>query len=46
MEKHHAHHGCTHCACNNPVIEILKEELFSTEKLEKMKASAPQATSK
>lgn len=46
MEKHHAHHGCTHCACNNPVLEILKEELFSTEKLEKMKASAPQTTSK
>lgn len=46
MEKHHAHHGCTHCACNNPVLEILKEELFSTEKLEKMKASAPQATLK
>lgn len=46
MEKHHAHHGCTHCACNNPVLEILKEELFSTEKLEKMNASAPQTTSK
>lgn len=46
MEKHHAHHGCTHCACNNPVLEILKDELFSTEKLEKTKASAPQTTSK
>jgi predicted amidohydrolase YtcJ len=39
MEKHHAHtHGCTHCSCNNPVLEILKEELFSPENLEKMKS--------
>lgn len=39
MEKLHKHtHGCTHCACNNPVLEILKEELFSSENLAKMKA--------
>jgi len=38
MEKHHVHHhGCTQCACNNPVLEILKEELFSVENLAKMK---------
>jgi len=38
MEKQHVHHhGCTQCACNNPVLEILKEELFSTENLAKMK---------
>ncbi|MBK1897185.1 amidohydrolase [Chryseobacterium paridis] len=38
MEKLHEHtHGCTHCACNNPVLKILKEELFSPENLEKMK---------
>jgi predicted amidohydrolase YtcJ len=37
MEKHHAHHhGCTQCACNNPVLEILKEELFSPENLAKI----------
>ncbi|WP_123912697.1 amidohydrolase [Chryseobacterium pennipullorum] len=38
MEKSHPHsHGCTHCACNNPVLKILKEELFSPENLAKMK---------
>ncbi len=38
MEKSHKHtHGCTHCACNNPVLEILKEKLFSPENLAKMK---------
>lgn len=25
------HHGCTHCACRNPVLEVLKEDLFSPE---------------
>lgn len=47
MEKHHAHHGCTHCSCNNPVLEILKEEIFSPENLAKMKTTtsknAPQS---
>jgi len=38
MKNHHTHaHGCTHCACNNPVLEVLKEELFSSENLAKMK---------
>lgn len=46
MEKHHAHHGCTHCACNNPVLEILKEELFSPENLAKMKPLTHQVSSK
>lgn len=37
MEKSHKHtHGCTHCSCNNPVLEILKEEIFSAENLMKM----------
>lgn len=46
MEKPHNHvHGCTQCACNNPVLEILKEELFSSENLAKMKPAAGQATS-
>lgn len=37
MEKSHKHtHGCTHCSCNNPVLEILKEEIFSAENLTKM----------
>lgn len=29
MEHHH--HSCTHCACNNPILSILKDELFSPE---------------
>jgi predicted amidohydrolase YtcJ len=29
MEHHH--HSCTHCACNNPVLALLKDELFSPE---------------
>jgi predicted amidohydrolase YtcJ len=38
MENQHVHHhGCAQCACNNPVLEILKEELFSPENLAKMK---------
>lgn len=32
MENQHAHHHtCTHCACNNPILTILHEELFSQE---------------
>lgn len=32
MEHHHSHdHSCTHCACNNPILTILKDELFSPE---------------
>lgn len=45
MEKSHNHtHGCTHCACNNPVLEILKEELFSPENLGKMKSISGKKT--
>ncbi|MGH1517961.1 amidohydrolase [Chryseobacterium sp. JK1] len=37
MENLHDHtHGCTHCSCNNPVLEILKEEIFSAENLTKI----------
>lgn len=37
MEKQHKHtHGCAQCSCNNPVLEILKEEIFSAENLTKM----------
>ncbi|MCS3557508.1 MULTISPECIES: amidohydrolase family protein [unclassified Sphingobacterium] len=29
MEQHHSHpYSCTHCACNNPVLKILKEDIF------------------
>lgn len=30
-----AHLGCTHCACNNPMWNILEEELFHPEKISK-----------
>lgn len=37
MEKPHTHvHGCTHCGCNNPVLDVLKEQIFSPENLAKM----------
>lgn len=26
---HHHHDSCTHCACNNPVLTLLKDKLFS-----------------
>lgn len=38
MKKSHTHaHGCTQCGCNNPVLEVLKEDIFSPENLAKMK---------
>jgi predicted amidohydrolase YtcJ len=33
--------GCTHCACNNPIFEILGETIFSKANLEKMAGAAP-----
>lgn len=45
METLHKHtHGCTHCSCNNPVLEILKEELFSAENLTKINPGSGKAT--
>jgi hypothetical protein len=39
--------GCTHCACNNPVLKILKDQLFSPEVLAAVRqdtaAAAPAA---
>ncbi|RFM29389.1 amidohydrolase [Chitinophaga silvisoli] len=29
MEHHH--HSCTHCACDNPILKLLKDELFTPE---------------
>ncbi|WP_170117565.1 amidohydrolase [Chitinophaga ginsengisoli] len=29
--EHRHHHSCTHCACNNPILTLLKDELFSPE---------------
>lgn len=31
MENHHDHGSCTHCACNNPILTLLKDELFNPE---------------
>ena len=46
MEKQHSHvHGCTHCACNNPVLNILKDAIFGPENLAKMTSGAGQTTS-
>lgn len=33
--QHSANLGCTHCACNNPMWNILEEELFHPEKISK-----------
>ncbi|MES2278024.1 MAG: amidohydrolase family protein [Bacteroidota bacterium] len=38
---HHHTHTCTHCACNNPIFEILGETIFSKANREKMVAAAP-----
>lgn len=46
MEKQHSHaHGCTHCACDNPVLRILKDDIFSDRNLAEMKSGARQTTS-
>ncbi|WP_440134038.1 amidohydrolase [Chitinophaga sancti] len=29
MEHHH--HSCTHCGCDNPILKLLKDELFTPE---------------
>lgn len=29
MEHHH--HSCTHCGCDNPILKMLKDELFTPE---------------
>ena len=45
MENLHNHtHGCTHCSCDNPVLKILKEELFSAENLTKINPGSGKAT--
>lgn len=50
MENHQHHFGCTHCACNNPILALLKDELFTPENFESLpairealKEEAPQA---
>ncbi|WP_407846842.1 amidohydrolase [Chryseobacterium sp. KCF3-3] len=45
MEKSHNHtHGCTHCSCHNPVLDVLKEELFSAENMTKINPGSGKAT--
>ncbi|MGN7863261.1 amidohydrolase [Chryseobacterium sp. 22458] len=41
---HHHTHGCTHCSCDNPVLKILKDELFSAENLAKINPASGKAT--
>ncbi|SDF76786.1 amidohydrolase [Chitinophaga filiformis] len=51
MENQHVHHhSCTHCACNNPILTILQDELFSSDNFSslptaktKVKEEKPQA---
>ncbi|MCX2494447.1 amidohydrolase family protein [Pedobacter sp. PF22-3] len=40
-DDHHTH-GCT-CGCKNPIVEILKHELFSKEHIEKLTAHLPKS---
>jgi len=46
--KHHHHHDCTHCACDNPVLKFLKNETFNDENLSLLTKNAapsvPQAS--
>lgn len=45
MENLHNHaHGCTHCSCDNPVLKILKDDLFSAENLMKINPGSGKAT--
>ncbi|UKB81222.1 amidohydrolase [Chryseobacterium sp. MEBOG07] len=45
MQKQHTHtHGCTHCSCDNPILKIFKEELFSAENLTKINPGSGKAT--
>ncbi|WP_185287888.1 amidohydrolase [Chryseobacterium lactis] len=45
MENLHNHtHGCTHCSCDNPVLKILKDDLFSAENLTKINPGSGKAT--
>lgn len=40
MEKPHVHqHTCTHCACNNPILATLKDDLFNPENFAALPAS-------
>ncbi|SDG68905.1 hypothetical protein SAMN05421827_109169 [Pedobacter terrae] len=39
---HHHPHACT-CGCKNPIVEILKHELFSKEHIEKLTAHLPKS---
>lgn len=34
MEHHH--HSCTHCACSNPILKLLKDELFTPKNFEQL----------
>ncbi|UPK67261.1 amidohydrolase [Chitinophaga filiformis] len=34
--EHHHHHGCAHCACSNPILNILKDQLFTPENFAKL----------
>lgn len=34
--EHHHHHGCTHCACSNPILGILKDELLTPKNFESL----------
>lgn len=37
-------HGCTHCSCDNPILKIFKDELFSAENLTKINPGSGKAT--
>ncbi|WP_426477477.1 amidohydrolase [Chryseobacterium sp. CBSDS_008] len=36
-------HGCAHCSCHNPVLDVLKEELFSAENMTKINPGSGKA---
>lgn len=45
MEKSHQHtHGCAHCSCHNPVLDVFKEDLFSAENLTKINPGSGKPT--
>lgn len=46
MENSHTHHHACICSCNNPIVNILEDEIFSEENLAKITAHLPKAKPK
>ena len=41
MGNHHHHHSCTHCNCTNPVLTLLKDNIFSEKNFSALQTKKP-----